>query len=132
MHHGLMPSLHTPQHTATVRIVGAVDCAWGLALALRGRAIWAALAGQQPNDVERGATRLLAARHLIQGSAQLALPEKGSHLWPLVSALHSASMVVLALRRSPTRRPAALSAVYAGTAAAITWPRQSDSRARPA
>jgi len=83
--------------------------------------------------VPSSVVRLLGARYLMQGGAQLAWPSvtvlRGA---AVVDGLHAMTMLAVAWRRADYRRPALVSATVAlGSAAACTLSSRHSRRARP-
>jgi hypothetical protein len=107
---------------AARRAVGILDCAWGIMLSIEGPTLWTRLSGRAPERWQVVAMRVLAGRHLVQGAALLARPERHGRLWGGVSALHAGTMFLAAVPRGPGRRPALVSGAYAAVAAVLTWP----------
>jgi len=102
------------------RLVGASGMAWGAVLLARGDAVWRAVEGRAPDDMERFATRVLGGRHVVQGGVQLVAPRASSGVVARVDVLHALSMAPLAVASPPRRRAAVLSGTVALASAALT------------
>lgn len=89
------------------RLAGLGGLAWGSLLLARGDEVWRAVESRAPDDVEELGTRVLGARHVAQGLAQLVAPRATSGAVVVVDLLHAATMGWLAAA-SPSRRRAAL------------------------
>lgn len=89
------------------RAIGLAGVGWGCLLAVRGPAVWRVVEGTDPTAGDSVAVKLLAVRHLGQGLAQTALPDRMRALWLTVDLLHASTMIALAARDAE-RRPAAL------------------------
>lgn len=91
---------------------------WGAALLLAPRAVLAVVARGRAQAPVPAVARVLGARHLVQAAVVRTDRPAG---WVLagaaVDAAHAASMVALAALRPDVRRPAAASALVAGSLA---------------
>lgn len=98
----------------TARWLGVVQCGYGSGLLLVPRAALAAVGGEPPRRQLVVATRVLGARQLIQATVGLAAPRR---LTPAraatIDALHTASMVAVAVLDPRDRRVALASATLA-------------------
>ena len=85
--------------------------------------VYCVAVGQQPDARVRAVMRILGARHLIQAVAVGAVPTSTAlHLGAgVVDALHSVSMIALAIADRRRRRPAAMDAVIAGLFAGMEF-----------
>lgn len=95
------------------RAVGLAGTGWGSLLAVRGPAIWSVVEGSDPTTGDSVAVKLLAVRHLGQGLAQAAFPDRMRALWLTVDLLHASTMAVLAARDAERRRAALLTGAVA-------------------
>ena len=109
-------SLHRHPPTTTV---AAAQCIAGSVLLLRPRQV-AAAAAPPPNVAPAPwVTRVLGARQLAQGAVTLARPSVAvTVLGAVVEATHAASMLIVAAMSSRYRRPALISAGFAGASGA--------------
>lgn len=109
-------SLQRDLLTATV---AAAHCIAGSVLLLRPRQVGAAAAPAPNVAPAPWLTRVLGARQLAQGSVVLVRPSVAVTVGgALVDAAHAASMLIVAAVSSRYRRPALISAGFAGAAAA--------------
>lgn len=108
-----------------VRAVGAGGLFWGVFLLLRGTEVWSALEDGEPAAGEKVAVRVLGARHLLQGVAQVVAPRALTRVWVFVDLAHAASMIPVAGWQPGRRRAALLSAgvALAGGLAVLVAPR---------
>lgn len=102
------------------RVSGVAAAVWGGALLVRGRALWVAVDGREPDDVDRLAVGFLGLRHLVQGAVQAAEPGRFQRVGVAVDVVHAASMLALAAVDERRRRPALVSAGAALVAASLT------------
>jgi hypothetical protein len=101
-----------------VRAIALADCAAGFALLSGPTAIAGLVAGgaRPPTTV----VRLLGARLIGQGAAQLLHPAKGTaRLAAAIEGAHGASMVGLAVISPRYRRPAVIAAAVAAASLAM-------------
>lgn len=103
--------------SAMWRLTGLGSAIWGAALLWRGEAVWTAVAGRSPDEIEGTAIRVLGIRHLAQGTFELVLPGRLSAALIAIDLLHATSMLPLAIANSPRRRPALISAGFAASSA---------------
>jgi hypothetical protein len=95
------------------RAAGALSVIWGVTLSAQGSVLFTRLQGRSPDDNERRAVHLLGIRHLLQGSLQLAAPDRFANLHTTIDAIHAATMIIDAITHPRRRRVAALSATTA-------------------
>jgi len=103
-----------------VRTAGALGVAWGALLLERGETTWGRVAGRPPTSADLVGVRVLGLRHLVQGAAQVAAPQRLRRLFVAVDVVHALTMLALAGADERRRRPAVLSAVVALASAATT------------
>ncbi len=103
-------------NTIGPRLIGAATLVLGVVLATQPRRVSQAVSGDRA--VSQGWVRLLGARYLVQGTAQLGWPSPAVlRAAPVVDGLHALSMFTLATVQPDYRRPALVSAVTASTGA---------------
>jgi hypothetical protein len=100
-------------------VQGMAGAAWGFAVLAGGRRLWVEVTGRPPTTIERAGIAVLGGRQLAQGLAQAGAPDRLRRTWVAVDLAHAVSMVLLARNRT-LRRPALLSAGFAGTSAAVS------------
>ena len=103
----------------SLRTVGAVGAGWGLALLARGDDLWTAVHGTAPTRSERAVVDILAARHLLQGGAQVLAPRLTRSPAVLVDVIHTATMVGVAVWSPRYRKVALVTAAVASTGAVL-------------
>jgi hypothetical protein len=103
-----------------VRAVGIASLVWGGLLLWRGDRVWRSLAGVPASGPQALAIQILAGRHLLEGLVQTVAPHRMLRLESVVDATHALTMLLLALQRGPSRRPALLSGAFALASAATT------------
>jgi len=86
-----------------------------------GQQLFQRLQGRAPDDTERLALSALGARHLVQGSVEMALPHRFGRLHAGVDVIHAASMLPVALLQPQRRRAAAVSGGLAFLAGWRAW-----------
>jgi len=106
------------------QLIGAASAVLGAFMVVRPQLVSRAVSGGTP--VSQDWVRLLGARYLAQGAAQLRWPRPGVLAGSaVVDGLHAASMLALAAGSPGYRRPASLSAGTATASAALTtWTAQ--------
>lgn len=102
------------------RMVGLAGATWGTVLLVRGPAVWSAVVGSPPSEMQRRVVQILAVRHLGQGLVQTVAPRHLQRLWVFVDLAHAASMVGLAVATPAERRPAAVTGGIAVASAIVT------------
>lgn len=105
---------------APIREAGLLGVAWGVILLTQGREVWSLVEGTSPAEIDKVAIRLLGARHLGQGAAQLIGPGHFQRTFVTVDVIHAATMLAVAVVDRDRRRAALLTAGVAAASAAIT------------
>jgi hypothetical protein len=95
------------------RALGLSGIAWGAALLVAGPSIWRRVDDAGPDEVDRIALKLLGARHVATGAAQVLLPGSFQRLEIGVDLVHAATMVGVAVLDPPRRRPALVTTAVA-------------------
>ncbi|HEV7146623.1 MAG TPA: hypothetical protein VGN48_06445 [Pedococcus sp.] len=105
---------------APIRVAGLLGVVWGVILVTQGREVWSRVEGGPPAEIDKVAIRLLGARHLGQGAAQLIGPGHFQRTFVTVDVIHAGTMLALAAVDRGRRRSALLTAGVAAASAAIT------------
>jgi hypothetical protein len=104
---------------AGTRLLGLARVARAVVLLTERDRSWTALTARPPTATERATIVVVGVRELVQGLAQVVVPDRLRWPWLVVARAHAGSMVLLAAHRPSVRRPALVSAgMAAGSAGA--------------